>query len=101
MKLQLDENTRRFLPLEIELNGKTYNFKYLEPTTKDENEFKEVQKTGTLEQVEKANEELFWKNFTGDENAIVLLKEFLEEKANVNTFIRTCNINLGKQQIYI
>ncbi len=101
MKIQLDDNTRRFLPLEVELNGKDYSFKYYEPTTKDENEFKEVQKTGTLEQVEKANEELFWKNFKGDENAVVLLKEFLEEKANVNTFIRTCNVNLGKQQIYI
>ena len=101
MKIQLDDNTRRFLPLEVELNGKTYNFKYFEPTTADEDKFKEVQKTGTLEQVEKANEELFWKNFTGDENAVVLLKEFLQEKANVNTFIRTCNVNLGKQQIYI
>lgn len=101
MKIQLDDNTRRFLPLEVELNGKTYDFKYLEPTTKEENEFKGVQKTGTLAQVEEANEKLFWKNFIGDENAVVLLKEFLEEKANVNTFIRTCSINLGKQQIYI
>ena len=101
MKIQLNDDTRRFLPLDVELNGKDYSFKYFEPTTKDENAFKEVQKKGTLEQVEKANEELFWKNFIGDENAVVLLKEFLEEKANVNTFIRTCNINLGKQQIYI
>ena len=101
MKIVMNETTRRFLPLEVELNGKNYSFKYYEPITKDENEFKDLQKTGTLEQVEKANEELFWKNFTGDENAVVLLKEFLEEKANVNTFIRTCNVNLGKQQIYI
>jgi len=60
-----------------------------------------LQKKGTLEQVEEANEKLFWKNFTGDENAVVLLKDFLETKANVSTFIRTCNVNLGKHQIYV
>jgi len=101
MKIQLDSNTRRFLPLEVELDGKTYDFKYYEPTTADEKEFKQLQKKGTLEQVEEANEKLFWKNFTGDENAVVLLKDFLETKANVSTFIRTCNVNLGKHQIYV
>lgn len=101
MKLVLDNNTRRFLPLEIELDGKDYNFKYFEPTTQDEAEFLALQKTGTVEEVDKANTELFWKNFEGDENAVVLLKEFLEKKANVKTFIRTCNVNLGKHQVYV
>lgn len=101
MKLVFNEDARRFLPLEIELNGKTHEFKYFEPNTKDEKEFKALQKIGTAEQVETANEELFWKNFEGDENAVTLLKEFLTEKANLSTFIRTCNVNLGKLQIYV
>lgn len=98
MKLKLDANSRKYITVEIELDGETKELKYYEKNTKQIKEIKKLTKDekATMADLDEITEKQFFENLKGDEKIIEKVVEFYEENGNIYDFINRCDEELGK-----
>lgn len=98
MKITLDSNNRKFITIEIELNGQKITLKYFEKNTKQIKQAKELAKKDNTKMVEidELAEKQFFENLIGEEKDIDSLVEFYDEYGNIYEFMQMCEKELGK-----
>lgn len=98
MKLFLDEKNRKFIQIEIELDGQNIKLVYFEKNTKQFKALKKrARKDGAkMHEVDDLSEEQFFINLKGEQKDIDALVEFYEENGNFYDFINMCDVELGK-----
>lgn len=100
MKLKLDANNRKYIKVEVELEGEAHELKYYEKNTKQIKQIKKLTKDekATMADLDDLTEKQFFENLHGDEKVIKTICEFYEENGNIYDFINSCDEELGKQK---
>ena len=100
MKIKLGANTRKFIEIEVELNGVKHGFKYFEKNTKQIKTMKKCTKESVDKNdysiVDTESVKQFFDCFKGEQSSIDLIVEFYEENGNIYDFINMCDEELGK-----
>lgn len=100
MKIKLDENSRKFIEIEVEIDGEKHIFKYYEKNTRQIDALKELgkDKETPMYKYEDLNKEQFFDNFKGDENILSEIIEFYNENGSFYEFRNKCDAELGKRK---
>eukprot|EP01156_Anaeramoeba_ignava_P012130 Anaeramoba_ignava/a487623_6.p1 GENE.a487623_6~~a487623_6.p1 ORF type:complete len:104 (-),score=27.69 a487623_6:301-612(-) len=98
MKLNLDLLNRTFIEIEVTIDGQAHTLKFYEKNGNQKKEEREFFKKDNLKFVEldELTEKQFFERLKGDESVIEKIKDFYDENADINNFIKECEINLGK-----
>ena len=96
MKIKLNEDKRKYIEIEVEIDGKTYTLKYYEKNTKQIKAIKKATKSKSFMELDDLNEKQFFENLKGDKKVIDALVKFYETNGNIYNFINECDKELGK-----
>jgi len=97
MKLKLDPNNRKYINIDVDIDGETKTLKYFEKNTKQIKAIKKASKSKTVLEVDELNEKQFFENLKGDKKAIDEIVKFYDENGNFYELINDCDLELGKQ----
>jgi hypothetical protein len=100
MKLKLDQKNRKFVKVELELDGKTMAFNYFEQNGQQKKRLRELLKNDKtlIVFVDELRETVFFENLKGKDEDIKALKEFYDVCGNLNDLMNACDEELGKQK---
>lgn len=100
MKVKLDNELRKYIEIDIEIDGENKKLKYFEKNTKQIKELKKLTKKQDTKvyEVEELSEKQFFDNLKGEKETIDYIVNFYEENGNFYDFINQCDEVLGKQK---
>ena len=96
MKLKLDKKNRKYISIDVEVDGVTTTLRYYEKNTRQIKELREAFKKEDTTLAEALTEQQFLENLKGDKQIIDELIEFYEENGNFYDFMGNCEEALGK-----
>ncbi|GEM_PF-2582868 len=96
--ISLDKNNRKFLELEVEVDGEKHILKFFEQNTRQIDEVKtKLSVEGVLaKDIDELYMLQFRENLVGDKKLIEQIFEHYKEKGNIYAFARECDEELGK-----
>jgi organic radical activating enzyme len=98
MKIKLDSSNRKFIDVEVELDGKNIKFTYFEKNTRQIDEMKDLAKKNSTKMyhIDDLARKQFLDNLHGSSEDKEALEEFYQEHGNFSDFINMCDEELGK-----